>query len=194
MTYHETGIEKLSKAQISKLLNGHRVRVKHGSHHKVHLSHEQHKKLHAAHKKGCGITLEFDPYQIHNHQHLREGHSSHAHHAHGGSFMDVAKSVGKVAAREGGKQLLNIGSDFAKKELDKRLGSGVKRSVAKRKGKGIHFNGRKVLHTIQDVAPLAMQLAPLAMGAGHRRKNHHSGYDSEDGHGGALNAAGYGFY
>ena len=185
--YHEAGIEKLSKAQISKLLNGHRVRVKHGSHHKVHLSHEQHKKLHNAHKKGCGITMEFDPYQIEHHQHLRGEH-----HAHGGSFMDVAKAVGKVAVREGGKQLLNVGSDFAKKELDKRLGSGVKRSVARKKGKGIHINPRKVLHTIQDVAPLAMELAPLALGAGaHRRRGgrRNSGYDSEDG--GALNPAGY---
>ena len=52
--YHEAGIEKLSKAQISKLLNGHRVRGKYGSHHKVHLSQEQHKKLHSAHNKGCG--------------------------------------------------------------------------------------------------------------------------------------------
>ena len=89
--YHKAGIQKLSKTQISKLLNGHRVRVKHGNHHEVHLSHEQHKKLHKAHEKGCGITLELDPYQIEMHQHLLEGHHAH----HGGGFSDVLKKVVK---------------------------------------------------------------------------------------------------
>ena len=187
--YHKTGIQKLSKTQISKLLNGHRVRVKHGNHHEVHLSNEQHKKLHKAHEKGCGITLELDPYQIEMHQHLREGHHAH----HGGGFSDVLKKVGKVALKEGGKKLLDVGAEYAKQELENRVGSGAKRTVAKRKGKGIHFNPRKVLHTIQDIAPLAMELAPLAMGAGaHRRGRHHSGYDSEI-YGSALNPAGYGF-
>jgi len=48
--YHPTHIAKLSAAQISKILNGHRVRVKHGNHHVLHLSHEQHKKVMSAHK------------------------------------------------------------------------------------------------------------------------------------------------
>ena len=62
--YSKTNIGKLSKAQISKLLKGHRVRVKSGSGHEISLSKEQHKKLTRAHKKGMGSTLQFDPYQI----------------------------------------------------------------------------------------------------------------------------------
>ena len=74
--YHPAQIGKLSPAQISKLLNGHSVRVKHGSGHQVHLSKEQHKKLHKAEIKGSGVNLTFDPYQVHNHQHLREKSTS----------------------------------------------------------------------------------------------------------------------
>ena len=69
--YLESGIEKISPAQLSKLLNGHGVRVKHGSAYKIGLSTEQHKKLMRAHKKGKAATITFDPYQIQNHQMLR---------------------------------------------------------------------------------------------------------------------------
>lgn len=160
--YHETSIQKLSPTQISKLLNGHRIRVKHGAHHKVHLSQEQNKKLHTAHRKGCGITMQFDPYQIHHHQHLRE-------HCGGGPFSDMVKKVAKVALKEGGKKLIDVGGEYAKNQLEEHVGSGARRSV-KRKGKGIHFNARKILHTVQDIAPIAMELAPLALGAGFKRK------------------------
>lgn len=69
--YHENSIEQLSKNQVSKLLNGHKVRVKHGRHHKIHLSEEHSKKLHKAHMKGMGITIQLDPYAITHNQHLR---------------------------------------------------------------------------------------------------------------------------
>jgi hypothetical protein len=69
--YTPIGIQQLSDKQISRLLNGHGVRVKHGSHHKVHLSSEQHKKLIRAHHKGAGVTLVLDPYQIEHHQCMR---------------------------------------------------------------------------------------------------------------------------
>ena len=36
--YHEVGIHKLSENQLSKLRNGHPVRVKLGNHHKICLS------------------------------------------------------------------------------------------------------------------------------------------------------------
>ena len=62
-SYLTQGIEKLSPAQISRLLNGHGVRVRHGSHHKIHLSHEQHKKFKRAHAKGQATTITFDPFQ-----------------------------------------------------------------------------------------------------------------------------------
>ena len=69
--YTPVEVGQLSDRQISRILNGHPVRVKHGSNHTLHLSSEQHKKLMKAHKKGSAITLIFDPYQIDSHQHIR---------------------------------------------------------------------------------------------------------------------------
>ncbi len=69
--YTPVGLEQLSERQTSRLLNGHAVRVKHGSKHKVFLSTEQHKKLMKAHKKGSAVNLVFDPYQMEGHSHLR---------------------------------------------------------------------------------------------------------------------------
>ena len=71
MSYHEQGIQELSPSQISKLLNGHAVRVRRGSHHAIHLTEEHSKKLHRAHAKGKGITIRLDPYAIQGNQHLR---------------------------------------------------------------------------------------------------------------------------
>ena len=51
MDYIPVKIDKLSKSQLSKLRNGHSVRVEHGAHHKLHLSKEQHKKFNRAHAK-----------------------------------------------------------------------------------------------------------------------------------------------
>ena len=69
--YTPIGIDKLSNAQISKLLRGQGVRVRHGSHHKIHVSTEQHKKIHKAHLKGAGVTLVLDPYQQQMHEEMR---------------------------------------------------------------------------------------------------------------------------
>ena len=87
--YHETGIKHLSPVQISKLLNGHRVVIKHGTGHKIHLSEEQHKHIMRKSKLGKGHTIQLDPYQLDNHQHLRklhghgegEGEGMHKHHS-----------------------------------------------------------------------------------------------------------------
>jgi len=79
--YHKHHIGKLSTAQVSKLLNGHAVRVKHGNAHEVHLSVEQSKKVHKAHSNGKAVQVRFDPYQIQHHQHLRGK-------KHGGSIKD----------------------------------------------------------------------------------------------------------
>ena len=86
--YHPVEIERLSKAQISKLLNGHPVRVKHGKGHHTEVSAEQHKKLHKAHLKGSGCNLTLDPFQMHKHQHLR-GHG----------FLDNVKQIGNRGVR-----------------------------------------------------------------------------------------------
>jgi hypothetical protein len=77
--YHPVGISKLSENQLSRLRNGHSVRVKLGSHHKVHLSVHQLKKLHSAHKHGKASTISFDPYQM-------EAHGS-------GMFGDIARKA-----------------------------------------------------------------------------------------------------
>jgi hypothetical protein len=77
--YHPVGIDKLSENQLSRLRNGHSVRVKLGHHHKVHLSVPQLKKLHAAHKHGKASTISFDPYQM-------EAHGS-------GLFGDIARKA-----------------------------------------------------------------------------------------------------
>jgi len=71
--YHQHGIEKLSKPQVSKLLNGHRVRVKHGAHHTIHVSEEHSKRIHRSHKKGAAATIQLDPHAIGLNQHLRGG-------------------------------------------------------------------------------------------------------------------------
>jgi hypothetical protein len=169
--YHKTTIERLSPAQISKLLNGHRVRVKHGHGHEVHLSSEQHKKLHNAHRKGAGITMELDPFQIQAHQHLR--HASHAvrhphhmghmghHMGHGEGWYDVAKSVGKAVA----PALIDVGSNALKNYVEGH-GEGLVRRRAVRRGRGEGLIQRK---------------APVRRGRG---KKYHRG--------GALMPAGYG--
>ena len=99
--YHEAHIAPLSHKQVSKILNGHAVRIKHGSGTKIHLSSEHHKKLHRAGLKGSAITVTLDPYAIEHNQHLR--------HAVGmgrmkgyGIWQDlgtVAKKAGKTAVK-----------------------------------------------------------------------------------------------
>jgi len=69
--YHKVKIGQLSNTQISRLLNGHGVRVSNGSNHEIELSKEQLKKYMKAHEKGKAITLTMDPFQMQNHQFLR---------------------------------------------------------------------------------------------------------------------------
>ena len=69
--YHNASISPLSSTQISKILNGHSVRVSAGNGHDVELSKEQFKKLSKGHNAGKAITLTMDPFQIQNHQYLR---------------------------------------------------------------------------------------------------------------------------
>ena len=69
--YHKASISLLSATQISKILNGHSVRISAGNGHDVELSKEQLKKFAKAHQTGKAMTLTLDPYQIQNHQFLR---------------------------------------------------------------------------------------------------------------------------
>jgi hypothetical protein len=149
--YHKIGIQRLSPAQLSKLLNGHRVRVKHGSGHEIHASAEQHKKIMAAHRKGKAHTLQFDPYQIAQHQHMRHGHRKshgegegmrmhpavhhrmhHAHHGYGEGdgegFLDMAGSVARAVA----PMAIDYGANAAKRYISGH-GDGLKRRGRPRK-------------------------------------------------------------
>jgi len=123
--YHKHHVGKLSTAQISKLLNGHAVRVKHGNHHEVHLSVEQSKKVHKAHSKGKAVQIRFDPYQIQHHQHLR-GKS------HGGSIKDdMANFYNNKIPSEFHPGLESLGNASLKL-----AGFGVKRRGRPRKSRG----------------------------------------------------------
>jgi hypothetical protein len=64
--YHKASISPLSNTQISKILNGHSVRVSPGNTHDIELSKEQLKKFAKAHQNGKAMTLTLDPFQIQN--------------------------------------------------------------------------------------------------------------------------------
>ena len=65
--YHSTGVGKLSPSQMSKLRNGHPVRIKLGSGNTLNLTDQQIKKLQSAHKKGAAYTITFHPEQAEKH-------------------------------------------------------------------------------------------------------------------------------
>ena len=69
--YHKIKVKLLSNPQISRLLNGHGVRVSDGNDHDIELSKEQLKKFMKAREKGKAITLNMDPFQMQAHQFLR---------------------------------------------------------------------------------------------------------------------------
>jgi hypothetical protein len=77
--YQTVGIAKLSDNQLSRLRNGHPVRIKLGNSHKIALNIQQLKKLHSASKKGSALTVSFDPYQ-------KQAHGS-------GLLGDIAKKA-----------------------------------------------------------------------------------------------------
>lgn len=88
--YTPVGVSQLSNTQIAKLLNGHAVTIKYGSHHKMNLSKEQVKKLHKASQKGSGIRIMLDPYQqqMQHHQLMRGS----------GLMSGLKKAYGKAKA------------------------------------------------------------------------------------------------
>jgi len=171
-----------------KLLKGERVRVKHGSGHEIHASEEQHKKIMNANKKGCGTTLQFDPFQ----------QQMEAHH--------VLRSIGGKGFKEGAlkflrKEVLPTAIDFGAEQLKKvAVGEGVKKTVLKRhakKGKGFKEGALKFLR--KEVLPTAIdfgaeQLKKVAVGEGMRKKKPTGGSGSpplSGDEGGALYPAGY---
>jgi len=202
--YHPTHVARLSPTQISKLLNGYRVRIKHGNAHVLHLSHEQHKKVLNAHKKGAAVTIGFDPFQMemphhhklrHGHHHHSSGHgdlhestSYHAHHGRGRGrkashrgrgpfdiFKSVVKAVAPIAIEKGG--------DFLKNKIE---GWGVHNPIKKRgrPRKTTGCGGRTRKHNKKggnigdDILHFAEEAAPIAlplmMGLGEGTHNSHS--------------------
>jgi len=140
MVYHKVNVQKLSNAQVMKMLKGQRIRIKHGQGgHELHLSNEQTKKLAAAHRKGAGITMEMDPYQISLHEHLM--------HKSGGIISTAGKAFSAIAkspmAKSIAKAVVPIATNVVKDLIDKKLtGSG------RRGGR----RGRGVVDTIKNVA------------------------------------------
>jgi len=136
--YHKASIAPLSSTQISKILNGHSVRISHGNKHDIELSKEQFKKFSKAHKNGKSMTLTMDPYQIQNHQHLRG--SGNLTRTSKGSVKRLITSatdrairaiegsgIGgniKATAKDSGKRLIVSGTDRAIRAIE---GSGVNR-------------------------------------------------------------------
>ena len=118
--YHKASISPLSATQISKILNGHSVRVSAGNGHDIELSKEQFKKFARAHQAGKGMTLTMDPYQMQNHQFLRGSGN--------------IKAVGK----DSGKRLIIAGTDRAIRAI---TGSGNIKSVGKDSGKRLIIAG-----------------------------------------------------
>ena len=155
--YSSVGIQQLSPTQISRILNGHSVRVKHGNAHNLKVTHEHHKKIMSAHRRGAGVNIALDPYAIQHNQHLR-GHkkhygmgegmgegihhlhtlSRHPHHRHHKRHgMGILTDVGSLASDVGHALYpiaKDIGVSYAKKRLG--LGEGLMRQRKKRASRG----------------------------------------------------------
>ena len=138
--YHKVKVGNLSNPQISRLLNGHGVRVSDGSNHEIELSKEQLKKFMKAREKGKAMTLTLDPFQMQNHQFLRGsgGGSGNLIKTSKGSAKRIITSatdrliralegsgVGgniKATSKDSGKRLIVAGTDRAIRAID---GSGI---------------------------------------------------------------------
>ena len=158
--YHTISIQALSKSQISKLLNGHRVIVKLGQGIEIHASEEQYKKIIKAHKKGSGVTIQFDPYQMENHQFLR---------GQGGEGMisnimkskltkGIAKAVAPQLGNIVGQQVKNLtGSDVASNITKSLINEGSKEAF----GNGFLSNVMKSKLTKGIAKAVAPQLGNI---------------------------------
>jgi hypothetical protein len=147
--YHKASIAPLSSTQISKILNGHSVRISAGNGHDIELSKEQLKKFAKAQKSGKGMTLTMDPYQMQNHQHLRG--SGNVKKTLRGSAKRLITSATdrairalegsgnlKATAKDNGKRLIVAGTDRAIRAIE---GSGNLKATAKDSGKRLIVAG-----------------------------------------------------
>ena len=127
--YHKASIAPLSSTQISKILNGHSVRISAGNGHDIELSKEQLKKFARAQKSGKGMTLTMDPFQMQNHQHLRgcgnlkktaKGNAKRLIVAGTDRLIRSIEGSGniKATAKDSGKRLIVAGTDRAIKAIE----------------------------------------------------------------------------
>ena len=173
--YHKASIAPLSSTQISKILNGHSVRVSAGNGHDIELSKEQLKKFAKAQKTGKGMTLTMDPFQMHNHQHLR-GSGNLKRTAKGSAKRLIVagtdrlirsiegSGIGgniKAVGKDSGKRLIVAGTDRAIKAIE---GSGVNRlkkyerwtgAINKTIRDGIDTSGKAARVYYQSTGPMA---------------------------------------
>ena len=126
--YHKVKVGNLSNPQISRLLNGHGVRVSDGSNHEIELSKEQLKKFMKAREKGKAITLTMDPFQMQNHQFLR------------GSGSGGSSGAGNLTRTSKGsaKRIITSATDRLIRALE---GSGNIKATAKDSGKKLIVAG-----------------------------------------------------
>jgi hypothetical protein len=208
--YHKASIAPLSSTQISKVLNGHSVRVSHGNKHDIELSKEQLKKFAKAHKTGKGMTLTMDPFQIQNHQHLR-GSGNLTRTSKGSAKRLITSAtdrliralegsgVGgniKATAKDSGKRLITAGTDRAIRAID---GSGVGGSVNRLKKysrwtgainktirDGIDTSGKAARVYYDSTGPMAQ----MGFGLRKRKAPRRRKQSPSDERGGALMPAG----
>ena len=183
--YHKASISPLSSTQISKILNGHSVRVSAGNGHDIELSKEQLKKFAKAQKTGKGMTLTMDPYQIQNHQHLR-GSGNLKRTAKGSAKRLIVagtdrlirsiegSGIGgniKATSKDSGKRLIVAGTERAIKAIE---GSGVNRlkkyqrwtgAINKTIRDGIDTSGKAARVYYDSTGPMAQ------MGFGLRKRS-----------------------
>jgi hypothetical protein len=163
--YSDIEIETLSKNQVSKLLNGHPVRLMVGVGHTIGVSSEQYKKLMKAKNKGSSVTITLDPYQIDESQHLRDD-------VRGSGVRKSVKSIipdlKKVVRKKGSgvkqislKKLAKMNNEILNQNVDEGNdvnvvsfegdieGEGIKDFVGMLKRKKV---GRKFVNTVKKVA------------------------------------------
>lgn len=168
--YSDIEIETLSKNQVSKLLNGHPVRLMVGVGHTIGVSSEQYKKLMKAKNKGSSVTITLDPYQIDESQHLRDD-------VRGSGVKSIIPNLKKAVRRAKGsgvnqislKQLAKMNNEILNQNVDEGNvgnvvsfeddieGEGIKDFVGMLKRKKV---GRKFVNTVKKVAknPLAKKV------------------------------------
>jgi hypothetical protein len=160
--YSDIEIETLSKNQVSKLLNGHPVRLMVGVGHTIGVSSEQYKKLMKAKNKGSSTTITLDPYQIDESQHLRDD-------VRGSGVKSINPNLKKVVRRAKGsgvnqislKKLAKMNNEILNQNVDEGNdvnvvsfeddieGEGIKDFVGMLKRKKV---GRKFVNTVNKVA------------------------------------------